>query len=149
MEKSVINWGYNCLTIGVHHGRPEKLWNLPILYAVMIYSAETLEEIVVARIYNDAMQLVTDGREPRPSMEWAIKTRELAREKCNSVLNSKLDELGKYYRTNSFKNDSRLVVEQIKKDKLNKGYEPLHHHDSINMLCRILGVSCSIEASNS
>src|SRR4051812_32731468 len=54
-----INWGFNCLTQGVHHGRPEALWNIPLNYAATkLFDKDTLKEIVISRIYNDAMQYV-------------------------------------------------------------------------------------------
>src|SRR4051794_24692578 len=47
-----INWGYNCLTAGIHHGRPEALWNLPLYYAAtVLFDKDTLKEIVISRIY--------------------------------------------------------------------------------------------------
>jgi hypothetical protein len=42
-EESKINWGYNCLTAGIHHGRPEPLWNLPLLQAFMMFGVDGLK----------------------------------------------------------------------------------------------------------
>src|SRR3954465_6165533 len=62
VRKLVINWGYNCLTSGVHHGRPEAIWNIPLLYAATeVFRRDILRELVISRIYNDAMQMVEHG----------------------------------------------------------------------------------------
>jgi hypothetical protein len=79
MTETDIEWGYNCLTDGVHHGRPEAIWNIPLGYAKQIYGDIVLREMEVT------------GR--------------------------------------------------IKREELNRGYAPLHGHDTINMLCRIIGMS--------
>lgn len=150
-----INWGYNCLTAGVHHGRPEALWNLPLLYARRLFKVDELQSIVVTRIYNDAMVYVSsapiaqEGFEDlnTSTEEWAEKTRSLAQESFVAVLNGKIDELNEYYDTKEWRLATYGVIKRIKKDKLNPGYQPLHPHDSINKLCRILGTSSSIEAS--
>jgi hypothetical protein len=45
-----------------------------------------------------------------------------------------------------FHSDMENIVELIERDKLNPHYEPLHPHDTINLLCRILGVGAEIKA---
>jgi hypothetical protein len=144
----VINWGYNCLTVGIHHGRPEVLWNLPLLQAAThMFSADELKELVISRIYTDALIMVNRGDEPRPSEAWAEKVKELAEERYSNTLQHKIGEISTYYKSSTYKNDVQGVVERVKDNRLNPHYEPLHSHDSINMLCRIIGVSSSIEAS--
>jgi hypothetical protein len=143
-----INWGYNCLTVGIHHGRPETLWNLPLLQAAThMFSADELKELVISRIYTDALIMVNRGDEPRPSEAWAKKVKELAEERYSNTLQRKIGEISTYYKSSTYKNDVQGVVERVKDNRLNPRYEPLHPHDTINMLCRILGSSSSIEAS--
>src|SRR3954464_15169718 len=100
-EESKINWGYNCLTAGIHHGRPEPLWNLPLLQAFMMFGVDGLKHLVVARIYTDAMQFI-DTPESSVSQEWATKTRDLAEENFNALLDSKIAELIAYYESSSW-----------------------------------------------
>lgn len=140
-----IEWGYNCLTSWVHHGRPEEIWNLPAGYAVQIYGRIVLEELIVARIYNDAMQMVEHN--DKYDEAWAERIKELAHERFSDVLENKIEELNKYYTSQSWIRDIQGVVGLVKKNKLNPGYAPLHNHDSINLLCRIIGVSAEQSAS--
>jgi len=143
------NWGYNCLTDDVHHGRPEELWNIPLLHARRIFKVDELQAIVVARIYNDAMELVDaspfvqKGTEYSYTFteEWAEKVRDHAKETFVDILNGKVDELNKYYDSPEWHLATYGVIKHIKKEKLNANYAPLHFHDSINMLCRIVGKS--------
>src|SRR4051812_631294 len=146
-----VNWGYNCLTGGVHHGRPEAIWNLPLLQANAIFDLSDLQKIVVTRIYNDAMQYVNrspfiqKGTEAQTSYakEWAEQIKTLAEEKFEDLYNAKLDELHLYYTDSAWLHEVAETIERITNDNLNSYYQPLHSHDSINMLCRILGTSCS------
>lgn len=150
-----IEWGYNCLTESVHHGRPEKIWNLPLLYAVQIYSAEQLKRLVVARIYNDAMQYVDNspftqkgtGKSFSFANEWAEQIKQYAEDWLPSTLQHTVGEIAQYYKSNNRQTDVDQVVERVEMNKLNPGYAPLHGHDSINLLCRILGTCCAREAS--
>jgi len=150
-----IEWGYNCLTQGVHHGRPEKIWNLPLGYAVLIYGQDALKEIVVARIYNDAMQYVDNspfvqkgtGATMEITSEWANRIKEIAEDKFLDTLKRTDRGLADYYTSSQWRTDIQGIVDLVKQDKLNPHYEPLHSHDSINLLCRIIGVSASIQAS--
>jgi len=150
-----IEWGYNCLTQGVHHGRPEKIWNLPLGYAVLIYGQDALKEIVVARIYNDAMQYVDNspfvqkgtGATMEITSEWANRIKEIAEDKFLDTLKRTDRGLADYYTSSQWRTDIQGIDDLVKQDKLNPHYEPLHSHDSINLLCRIIGVSASIQAS--
>lgn len=150
-----INWGYNCLTTGIHHGRPEALWNLPLLQAYEILKDKALEELVIDRIYSDAMFFVErspftqagTGQTVTISKEWAEKTKEIAEKRYSHVLQVKIDELEQYYNSPYWARDVANAVARAKKNKLNPYWAPLHSHDSINMLCRILGQSASMEAS--
>jgi predicted ArsR family transcriptional regulator len=140
----LIEWGYNCLTTGIHHGRPEKLWNLPLLYAAQIYSRGHLKAIVVARIYNDAMQFVeADSATP----EWAEQTKQYASDWYDTMLQHTVGEIARYYKAPERARDVQRSVDRLVANKLSAGYEPLHGHDSINLLCRILGTKASREAS--
>jgi hypothetical protein len=91
--------------------------------------------------------MVNRGDEPRPSEAWAKKVKELAEERYSNTLQRKIGEISTYYKSSTYKNDVQGVVERVKDNRLNPRYEPLHPHDTINMLCRILGSSSSIEAS--
>jgi len=142
-----INWGYNCLTVGIHHGRPEALWNLPLGYAAQIYGNEALEQIVVARIYNDAMQFVNHSEAEVATQEWADRIKRIAQEQFQEVLQSKVQDLAEYYQHTGWKCDIRDLIIFVELDKLNPNYSPLHSHDSINLLCRILGTRASRMAS--
>jgi len=148
-DKPKIIWRWNCLTQGPYDGHPDAIWNIPLLQAVNMFTCGEIEQLVVARIYNDAMQFVEHGVEPRPpKQEWAEKTRDLAQEKFfGDILQTKIREITEYYHAPRWRRDVQDVIERVKTDKLNPGYKPLHGHDSINMLCRIIGVGSSIEAS--
>lgn len=140
-----INWGYNCLTRDVHHGRPEAIWNIPLLYAVQIYHREMLHDLVIARIHGDALQFTLQHEEY--TTEWAKRVRACALERYDRTLQHTVDELSNYYKSSMFEHDSDDTVRRFAEGKLNPGYQPLHGHDSINMLCRIIGTSASREAS--
>lgn len=142
-----IKWGHNCLTVGVHHGRPEVLWNLPLFQAVVMFGTEELQQLVTARIHQDAMQFVEHGEGFRMPPEWADRTAALAEEQFAEKLMLKMSELQEYYDTPRWRSDVKEVIERFKKGKLNPHYKPLHGHDSLNLLCRILGTLSSIEAS--
>lgn len=150
-----INWGFNCLTAGVHHGRPEALWNLPLFQAAYMFGQEELQDLVLARIYNDAMQYVEyspfthmgTGETTRFDQEWAERVRAHAEEHYLHTLKIKVGEVSKYYQSPEWKHDQQMVVQRVKANKLGPGYEPRHPHDSINLLCRILGTGASLDAS--
>jgi hypothetical protein len=151
-----INWGYNCLTQGIHHGRPEAIWNLPLLQASQMFTVEQLKELVVDRIYNDAMQFVNQDQKfieegARESVsyskEWADKVKEIADSHFLTRYQNTLGAVTDYYRSPEFKRDLDGVIERNKQNKLNPGYQPLYIHDTINLLCRMIGTSSSIKAS--
>ena len=142
-----VEWGYNCLTAGIHHGRPEPLWNMPLLQAIRVFPGDVLFDLVMTRIYNDAMQYVEYGDKPAPSQEWARTVKMLSANKFARVLKSKTDEIIKYYDSTGWELQSQELVQRVQDNKLNPAYTPLHPHDSLNLLCRIIGVSCSQEAS--
>lgn len=141
-----INWRQNCLTIGIHDGRPEAIWKLPLLQTMKMFSPVQLQQLVVDRIYNDAMQYVEHGDKPRPSKAWAEKIKEVAGPLVLDVYQRKIGEITKYYLSPGFKRDLDGVVDLNQQNKLNPRYAPLHDHDTINMLCRIVGSSCLREA---
>lgn len=141
MEKEKIDWYQNCLTGGIHSGRDGALWSLPLGYAAQIFEAKTLREIVLERIYSDAMQLVRHGE--GFTQEWADGVKQKAEEMYERTLQRKVEEFRNYYLTPGWEADQERTVRLIKEDKLNILYEPLHGHDSINLLCRIIGVSSS------
>lgn len=140
-----INWGFNCLTIGVHHGRPEAIWNIPLLHATNILQADVLEELVIARIHSDATQFVEHGVDF--DQAWADRIKEIAQGLFLNVLTNKVGELTKYYASLMWQNEQREALRRFKEGKLNPRYYPLHSHDTINLLCRIIGVSASRQAS--
>ena len=145
MSTTEINWGYNCLTQGVHHGRPEPLWNLPLNYAIGLFGKNQLALLVLTRIHRDALQITLHNEQY--TTEWANRVRAHAEEHYDRTLQHKVGEISTYYKSSGFKADLDRVVELVEKDQLNVFYEPLHGHDSINMLCRIIGVNACIEAS--
>lgn len=142
-----VEWGYNCLTQGIHHGRPEQIWNIPLFQALMMLDNASLKELVVARIQTDALIFVHRGENP-PSEQWANRVAEIAEEKFDDVFAAKMKELEAYYGSPEWYRDIRGAIDRVKNNRLNPHYRPLHSHDSINMLCRILGTICSIMASN-
>ena len=142
-----IDWSQNCLTGNVHNGRSEAIWNIPLLYAAtMIFSREALKEIVISRIYNDAMMFV-DHAGDNYTQKWADRLKDIAEESYYRTLQHKVDELSTYYEKPLFKQEQLEIAERVTTDNLNPHYAPLHGHDSINMLCRILGVSSLTRAS--
>lgn len=145
-----INWGFNCLTSGIHHGRPEIIWNLPLIQATRMFNDEELEDLVVTRIYKDAMQFVENAHPAHPitTSQWAEKTKALAEERLSAVLTQKLSEIEHYYTSATWHRDVEDAIKWFAEDKLNSNYQPLHGHDSINMLCRILGQSASLSAAS-
>lgn len=142
-----INWGYNCLTYGVHHGRPEAIWNLPLLQTTFMFTPVQLQALVVDRIYNDAMLYVKHGKEPRRPKEWADQIKECAGPLVLPLYQKKVGEITQYYRSSSFKRDLDGVIERNQMNKLNPFYAPLHDHDTINLLCRMVGQGAMYEAS--
>lgn len=140
-----IDWRQNCLTAGVHDGRPEAIWNIPLLHAVGIFRRHTLKGLVIARIYNDAVQIVDHN--DKFDDEWATRVREFAEETYDSTLQHKVGELSTYYKSPRWEREQEDTVRRVIEDKLNPHYEPLHTHDTINLLCRIIGVSASQKAS--
>lgn len=139
-KKAEINWGYNCLTTGIHHGRPEAIWNMPLTTAIVAIPAADLEELVVMRIYNDAMQLVHHGINPS-SDDWARGVRDHARSIFAHRLQVKVGEIYNFYTNSMWRNDMHDAVKLSSENKLNPHFNPLHPHDSINLLCRIIGSS--------
>lgn len=142
MSTTDINWGYNCLTSGIHHGRPEPIWKLPLLQASLIFEADELKTLVVARIHNDATQFVTEGFEQAP-VDWPKKVAAKAETVFDSVYPSKLLELETYYHSAHRRKDVRDILALVQTNKLSANYHPLHSHDSINLLCRIVGLKSS------
>lgn len=140
-----IDWRQNCLTAGVHDGRPEAIWNIPLGYAVQIYHREMLRDLVIARIYSDAMQIVEHN--DKFDQAWALRVQSHAQKKYDHTLQHKVGELSNYYKSSMFESDSDGAVRRFAEGKLNPFYAPLHNHDTINMLCRIIGVRASREAS--
>ena len=154
-DKPQINWGFNCLTEGIHHGNPEPIWNIPLMQAISIFRRHVLKSLVVARIYNDALQYVDHspfvqkgtGATMEIAPEWATRTREIAEERYDRTLQLKVGELSNYYNSPEWEREQQDTARRVIEDKLNPGYKPLHPHDSINLLCRILGTKSAIEAS--
>jgi hypothetical protein len=144
-----INWGYNCLTNGVHHGRPEAIWNLPLLQAHTMFPVNQLAGLVVTRIYKDAMQYVEHGVGDKNiiNQKWANRIQELADKRFFSVLSQKVAELVTYYDSPQWRKEVQSTIDFFKEETLNKHYQPLHSHDSINLLCRILGTGVAIKAT--
>ena len=138
MRNTEIDWTQNCLTGGIHKGRNGALWPMPLGYAVHLYDFDTLKDIVIARIYSDAKQLIENN--DKYDLAWADKIKENAEKAYYTTFQSKLDDLGDYYNSAIFRNDHKTIVRLVEEDKLNPGFEPLHSHDTINLLCRIIGV---------
>lgn len=147
-DKPRINWGYNCLTAGIHHGRPEAIWNIPLMHAISIFQHHVLKDLVIARIYNDAVQIVDhNDKFDNAYNAWASRVREIAEERYDRTLQHKVGELSNYYNSPGWELEQQEAVRRVAEGKLNPGYAPLHGHDSINLLCRIIGTGASIEAS--
>jgi hypothetical protein len=144
-DKPQINWRQNCLTEGPHDGRWEPIWNIPLMHAISIFRRQVLKSLVIARIYNDALQIVDHNNDFDNA--WASRVREISEERYDNTLQLKVGELSNYYNSPGWELEQQEAVRRVIEDKLNPGYKPLHNHDSINMLCRIIGMSASIEAS--
>lgn len=141
-----IDWRQNCLTSDVHDGRPEAIWNIPLVYAATVmFSRDELTLLVLTRIHKDALQITLHNEEY--TTEWANRVRAHAEEKFINTLTQKVGEITKYYKSPGWESDQQDAVRRFTEDKLNPGFAPLHPHDTINMLCRIIGVSSSIKAS--
>lgn len=144
-EENQIDWTQNCLTAGIHNGRDGAIWSMPLGYAVSIFEAETLRELVIERIYSDARQVIEHN--DKFDQKWADAVKHYAELMYQDALDKKIEELEKYYKQHRFQQDLIRAVEHVKEGKLNVFYEPLHTHDTINLLCRIIGVSASRQAS--
>lgn len=143
-----INWGYNCLTVGVHHGRPEAIWNLPLFQAAYMFSREDLEKLILSRIYHDAMQFVEHGvevKQKETEAVWRLDTEWVEQVHANAAriylrtLKHTVGEISTYYQSPECKRDQKEAVKRFEEGKLNEFYEPRHSYDSLNMFCRILG----------
>lgn len=147
MTDITIDWRQNCLTSMPHDGRPDAIWNIPLVYATtVIFSADELKALIVNRIDNDAMQFFTHG-DPRYDTAWADRVKANVLEMYDHTLAAKVEEITNYYKSKSFKDDVMFAIERVEKDKLNVFYQPLHPHDTLNMLCRILGVPAARKAA--
>lgn len=140
------NWGYNCLTTTVHHGRPEAIWKLPLRHAAQMFGIDGLKQIVVARIRNDAQMFVDHSIDVPADLPFELadmpdKLAELAEFYFLPTFGRKLTEINDYYDSIAWRKDVEEVIVWLQEDRLNPHYQPLHSHDSINMLCRILGQS--------
>lgn len=144
-EGRLINWSANCLTRGVHSGRQEAIWTMPLLHAASVFLAIDIEALVSARIYNDAMQLAEHGT--GYTKEWAERMREMAKVRCFELLTAKTAEIQEYYTSASWRNEVEMGIKLLQEDKLNERYKPLHSHDSLNLFCRILAQSCDYNVS--
>lgn len=139
MSTTEINWRQNCLTNWIHDGRPEAIWNLPLRQAAFMFGHDGLKAIVVARIRQDAQQLV-DHIADTPT-DLADKVAKQAEFYFLDTLERKLTEIEAYYTSPTWKKDVENVVTWVHEGVLNPHYQPLHGHDSVNLLCRILGQS--------
>lgn len=161
---SEADWRRNCLFPGVYTGRIEPLWILPLFQAAYMYGKEELEELVIARIYNDAMQLVEDrnqfgdtertvwvqvrnGERTIFDQEWAEKVRDNARKHYMTMLRHTVGKISHYYQSPEWKEEQLRVVETVQKGTYGQYFGPHHEHDSINMLCRILGTRAARSVS--
>lgn len=146
-DRPKVNWGFNSLTPTVHHGRPEAIWKLSLMQTVYMFSPSQLQKLVVDRIYNDAMELVKHGVEPDgPTQEWAERVKQAAGPLVLPTYQRKIGEISTYYRSMMFKRDFDDAIARNENDRLNPNYQPVHDHDSVNMLCRIVGHSAMDKA---
>lgn len=145
MINDTVDWSQNCLTGGIHNGRDGKLWAIPLGYAVVIFDAETLRELVIERIYSDAMQVVEHS--DKHSQAWADAIKHYAELMYMNKLQHKVGELSNYYKSANWRSDQQGAVRRVKEGTLNVNYEPLHGHDTINLFCRIVAVSASGQVS--
>lgn len=141
-----IDWGFNCLTSGIHHGRPEPIWNLPLFQSMIMFDVKELQALVVARIYQDAMQYVEHGLEPRMTQEWADAMAKFAEEDFTKVITTVMAEIQRHYSSPAQRNEMQDVIRWYKEGRLSAHFQPRHSHDSINLLCRILGQKCLYKA---
>src|SRR5918993_2555653 len=148
MNTIEIDWTQNCLTGGIHHGRDGAIWSIPLRYAAIIFTADTLKDIVISRIYADALQVVEHSNHEGHSEEWARRTKEIAEQRYKLTLEHKVGEIANYYKSSGWLSDQQEIAGRVVKGKLNPHYAPLHSHDSINLFCRILGDSSARMALN-
>jgi hypothetical protein len=142
MNTEEIDWRQNCLVGGVHNGRPEAIWKLPLMYAAtVLFSKDALKEIVISRIYNDAM-MISEHNDKYPKA-WADRVKAIAEERYDSTLQHKVGELSTYYKESRVKKEYAEIAHLVTENRLNPRYEPLHGHDTINLLCRIIGVGAT------
>lgn len=137
-------WGYNCLTAGIHHGRPDQLWNIPLRQIAQMFTVEEIKDLIVTRIYQDAMVYV---RKASFSKDWADLVQELAKHMAMDTFNRTLDTVTHYYGTVQWSRSVEHMLELLHAGTLSMHYKPLHSHDSLNQVCRAVGTSCSIEAA--
>lgn len=146
-DKPFVNWTWNCLTDGIHNGRPEAIWKLSLIQTTYMFTPAQLQQLVVDRIYNDAMQIAEHSDNPSMFEKWAEKTKEIAGPMVLEIYQRKVAEITEYYRSRMFKGDLDMAIELNKNNKLNPRYEPSHGHDTLNLLCRIVGDSAKRQAS--
>lgn len=155
-DNGEINWSFNCLTSDVHHGRPETIWNIPLHYAATkLYRRDVLQELVISRIYNDAMMYVEaspfvqkdTGATTSFNEEWADLVKKFAEERYLNILQLKIGELSKYYASPGWALEQQETARRVTENKLNPNYAPLHPHDSINQLCRMIGMGAVTRAA--
>jgi len=149
-----VDWTRNCLTPWVHHGREGELWSIPLRYAVVIFRRAYLRDLVIERIYADAMQFVehhsnvivkqvgTGMKSYIYTQEWADAVRARAEQMYDNLLQQKVGEIVRYYDSSGWELEQQEMARRVKEGTLtNTAYAPLHDHDTINMICRIMGVS--------
>jgi hypothetical protein len=152
-----IDWTQNCITRGIHNGRPEPIWNLPLTTVRVAYPSDELKELILDRIYQDAMQYVDNSpfqqegvdEVVRYEQSWAQELRDKAKEIYQVWLERKLGELLHFYTSPTWRETIHGTVQLAKEGKLNKHFFPLHSHDSINLFCRILAIQAVLEISKS
>lgn len=141
-----IDWTQNCLTQGIHNGRDGELWNMPLGYAAQhVFRAATLRELVIQRIYWDAVQFVEHG-DLSFTMAWALDVKNRAEELYPARLQVTIGKLSNYYKSEQWGREQEQVAQIVRQNKLNENYAALHTHDTINQLCRQIGVSASAYA---
>jgi hypothetical protein len=90
------------------------------------------------------MQMVEHG-DAKFDQAWANRVKAFAKERYLQTMR-KIDELSDYYLSPHVPSATSRTSSNWSSEQAQPHYEPLHSHDTINLLCRILGVGAETKA---
>lgn len=132
-----VNWGYNCLTAGVHHGRQTDTWREPLKGLLDNLTVGEIMQTVSQRIKDDAQQYADVGM-----LECGVD--------AVMIEFNKID-FGEWYLLHlvalegHYKQLGMPLGERYMEDRPTLYMHQLDQ-DSLNMVCRILGQRACIRA---